>query len=174
MNPHLTLALSPPIGWERRGNSRRTRIVPPRSVEQRQVHGPNARQNFGVEAFQEPSPHPGPLPSHRMGAEREQETDTNCSTEVCRAAAGSWCQGPPQFWPGGQSCSGASHHCPLAIWQFPRPTKWGEGQGEGFDPSKGGSANMRPKPRGPWFRNLRFAFNDLPVRLPLSPKQRGS
>ena len=51
MNPHLTLTLSPPIGWERRGNSRRTRIVPRRSVEQRQVHGPNARQNFGVEAF---------------------------------------------------------------------------------------------------------------------------
>ena len=101
MNPHLTLTLSPPIGWERRGNSRRTRIVPPRSVEQRQVHGPNARQNFGVEAFQEPSPHPGPLPSHRMGAEREQETDTNCSTEVCRAAAGSWFQCAPKFWRGG-------------------------------------------------------------------------
>jgi hypothetical protein len=50
MNPHLTLTLSPPIGWERRGNSRRTRIVPRRSVEQRQVHGPNARQDFGVEA----------------------------------------------------------------------------------------------------------------------------
>src|ERR1039458_8258208 len=41
--------------------------------------------------FHEPSPHPNPLPSHRMGAEREQETDTNCSTDVCRAAAGSWC-----------------------------------------------------------------------------------
>jgi hypothetical protein len=31
MNPHLTLTLSPPIGWERRGNSRGTRIVPPMS-----------------------------------------------------------------------------------------------------------------------------------------------
>ena len=50
MNPHLTLTLSLPIGWERRGNSRRTRFVPPRSVEQRQVHGPNAGQNLGVEA----------------------------------------------------------------------------------------------------------------------------
>jgi hypothetical protein len=50
MNPHLTLTLSPPIGWERRGNSKRTRIVPRKSVEQRQVHDPNARQNFGVEA----------------------------------------------------------------------------------------------------------------------------
>jgi hypothetical protein len=40
--PHLTLTLSPPIGWERRGNSRRTRIVPRRTVEQRQVHGPDA------------------------------------------------------------------------------------------------------------------------------------
>jgi hypothetical protein len=27
MNPHLTLTLSPPIGWEGRGNSRRTRPV---------------------------------------------------------------------------------------------------------------------------------------------------
>ena len=26
-NPHLTLTLSPPIGWERRGNSSRTRTV---------------------------------------------------------------------------------------------------------------------------------------------------
>jgi hypothetical protein len=26
-NPHLTLTLSPPIGWERRGNSLRARIV---------------------------------------------------------------------------------------------------------------------------------------------------
>jgi len=42
MNPHLTLTLSPPIGWERRGNGRRTRIVPRRSVEQRQVHGADA------------------------------------------------------------------------------------------------------------------------------------
>jgi hypothetical protein len=29
-----------------------------------------------------------PLPSHRMGAEREQEMDTYCSTEVCRPTAG--------------------------------------------------------------------------------------
>jgi hypothetical protein len=36
----------------------------------------------------EPSPHPNPLPSHRMGAEREQEADTSCATEVCRATAG--------------------------------------------------------------------------------------
>ena len=50
MNPHLTLTLSPPMGWERRGNSRRTRIVPRSSVEQRRVHSPNARQDFGVEA----------------------------------------------------------------------------------------------------------------------------
>jgi hypothetical protein len=26
-NPHLTLTLSPPIEWERRGNSQRTSIV---------------------------------------------------------------------------------------------------------------------------------------------------
>jgi len=50
MNPDLTLTLSPPIGWERRGNSRRIRIVPRRSVEQRRVHGPNGRQNSGVKA----------------------------------------------------------------------------------------------------------------------------
>src|ERR1039458_7154484 len=31
MNPHLTLTLSPPIGWERRGNRRRTRVVPRRT-----------------------------------------------------------------------------------------------------------------------------------------------
>jgi len=39
VNPHLTLALSPPIGWERRGNSSRIGIVPRRSFEQRQVRG---------------------------------------------------------------------------------------------------------------------------------------
>jgi hypothetical protein len=63
MNAHLTLALSPPIGWERRGNSRRTRIVPRRSVEQRQVHGPNARQDFAWRLTTIPySPSPIPLP----------------------------------------------------------------------------------------------------------------
>ena len=36
-----------------------------------------------------PSPHPDPLPSHRMGAEREQQTDANGFSEVCCAAAGS-------------------------------------------------------------------------------------
>jgi len=34
--------IPPPIGWERRGNSRRTRIVPRRFVEQRRVPGRNA------------------------------------------------------------------------------------------------------------------------------------
>ena len=51
MNPHLTLTLSLPIGWERRGNSGWTRFVPRRSGEQRPVHGPNTRQDFGVEAY---------------------------------------------------------------------------------------------------------------------------
>jgi hypothetical protein len=37
MNPHLTLTLSPPIGWERRGNSGRTRLVAWRSIVQGQV-----------------------------------------------------------------------------------------------------------------------------------------
>jgi ATP-dependent RNA helicase DeaD len=37
----------------------------------------------------EPSPHPDPLPSHRMGAEKEQQTDTNGLTETSPAAAGS-------------------------------------------------------------------------------------
>ena len=59
MNPHLTLTLSPPIGWERRGNSSRTRIVPRRPVEQRRVHGPNACQNLGVEANLNRNPNPG-------------------------------------------------------------------------------------------------------------------
>ncbi|MGA2558030.1 MAG: hypothetical protein ABSG04_17310 [Verrucomicrobiota bacterium] len=48
MNPHLTLALSPPI---------------------------RLRQGYGG--------------TSRMGAEREEQTDRYCSTEVCRAAAGS-------------------------------------------------------------------------------------
>ncbi|MGA2557046.1 MAG: tRNA epoxyqueuosine(34) reductase QueG [Verrucomicrobiota bacterium] len=47
MNPHLTLTLSPPIGWERRGNSRRTRLVPRKFAEQRQVQGSNAQVAFG-------------------------------------------------------------------------------------------------------------------------------
>jgi len=37
----------------------------------------------------EPSPHPDPLPSHRMGAEREQPAEAIGCTEVCRAATGS-------------------------------------------------------------------------------------
>ncbi len=55
MNPHLTLALSPPIGWERRGNRRRTRVLPRRPVEQRPVHGSHARQEFGVAANHNPN-----------------------------------------------------------------------------------------------------------------------
>src|SRR5208337_808434 len=45
----------------------------------------------GVRALppHEPSPHPDPLPSHRMGAEREQPADAIGFTEVCRAATGS-------------------------------------------------------------------------------------
>ena len=42
MDPHLTLTLSPPIGWERRGNGRRTRLVLRSCVEQRQIHDPEA------------------------------------------------------------------------------------------------------------------------------------
>jgi hypothetical protein len=39
MNPHLTLTLSPPIGWEGRGNSRRTRTVLSKSAERRPIQG---------------------------------------------------------------------------------------------------------------------------------------
>ncbi|MGD1083823.1 MAG: SAM-dependent methyltransferase [Verrucomicrobiota bacterium] len=42
----------------------------------------------------------------------------------------------------GASCS---HH--QAICQFPRPAQRGEGQGEGFVPSNGGNAKMRPQSR---------------------------
>jgi hypothetical protein len=37
----------------------------------------------------EPSPHPDPLPSHPMGAEREQQADTNCLIKVRRPESGS-------------------------------------------------------------------------------------
>ncbi|MGA2555892.1 MAG: hypothetical protein ABSG04_06410, partial [Verrucomicrobiota bacterium] len=47
MKPHLTLTLSPPIGWERRGNSRRTPIVPREFAEQRQARGSNAQVAVG-------------------------------------------------------------------------------------------------------------------------------
>ncbi len=46
-SPHPNPLPSHRIG---QGNSRRTRFVSPRSVKQRQVHGPSARQNIGVEA----------------------------------------------------------------------------------------------------------------------------
>ena len=66
MNPHLTLTLSPPIGWERRGNSRRTRLVPRKFAEQRQVQGSNAQVAFGKISARrsrqcgvEPPPRPG-------------------------------------------------------------------------------------------------------------------
>jgi hypothetical protein len=42
MNLHLTLTLSPPIRWERRGNSRRTRTVLWKPASIRQVQGFNA------------------------------------------------------------------------------------------------------------------------------------
>jgi hypothetical protein len=171
MNPHLTLTLSPPIGWERRGNRRRTgwwtgwwtgeiyfalpscggqgillkysrieslnrtrnlnlfhepsphpdplpshRMGAEREQEKdRMVDGMVDRRNYfalpscggqgillkysrieslnrtrNLNLFHEPSPHPDPLPSHRMGAEREQEKDTHCFTDVLGAAAGSW------------------------------------------------------------------------------------
>ncbi len=35
--PHLTPTLSPPIGWERRGNGGRRRLVLGMFVEQRQI-----------------------------------------------------------------------------------------------------------------------------------------
>ena len=37
----------------------------------------------------EPSPHPDPLPSHPMGAEREQQADTNCLIKARRPESGS-------------------------------------------------------------------------------------
>jgi hypothetical protein len=40
---------------------------------------------------------------------------------------------------------GASPHNDHAISQFPRPARRGEGQGEGFVPSKGGRIKIRPK-----------------------------
>ena len=48
MNPHLTLTLSPPIRWERRGNSRRTRTVLWKPESIRQVQGFNARNFRGI------------------------------------------------------------------------------------------------------------------------------
>ena len=46
-NPHLTLTLSPPIEWERRGKSRRTRLGLRKFVERRQNRAFKARQPFG-------------------------------------------------------------------------------------------------------------------------------
>ncbi|MGO8765508.1 MAG: cysteine--tRNA ligase [Limisphaerales bacterium] len=40
-----------------------------------------------------PSPHPGPLPSHPMGAEREKEADDGCRSNARQDAAGSGGQG---------------------------------------------------------------------------------
>ncbi len=40
----------------------------------------------------EPSPHPDPLPSHPMGAEREQQADTNCLIKARRPESGSGVQ----------------------------------------------------------------------------------
>jgi hypothetical protein len=39
-----------------------------------------------------PSPHPDPLPSHPMGAEREQQADTNCLIKARRPESGSGVQ----------------------------------------------------------------------------------
>jgi ATP-dependent helicase/DNAse subunit B len=55
----------------------------------------------------EPSPHPDPLPSHRMGAEREQPADTNCLLKARRPESGS-----------GVQCAdfpGNSHPVPLLL-----------------------------------------------------------
>ena len=46
-DPHLTLTLSPPIRWERRGNSRRAQRVTRETGSLRQVQGFNARSYRG-------------------------------------------------------------------------------------------------------------------------------
>ncbi len=112
-NPHLTLTLSPPIGWERRGNSKRTPIVLWKKWGQRQVQGfnarifsgnslplPQAREDGPHPALSrrsfhertEPTPHPDPLPSHRMGAEREQQADADRVLEKMGSTTGSGVQ----------------------------------------------------------------------------------
>ena len=48
MNPHLTLTLSPPIRWERRGNSHRTCFCGRMSVGRTPVQGFNARMFRGI------------------------------------------------------------------------------------------------------------------------------
>jgi len=55
MNPHLTLTLSPPIGWERRGNSGRMRSVARKLAEQRQVQGNNALWSCGGQRTARPT-----------------------------------------------------------------------------------------------------------------------
>ena len=47
-DPHLTLALSPPIRWERRGKSRRMAAVARKSGRMRQVQGFKARIIRGI------------------------------------------------------------------------------------------------------------------------------
>ena len=42
-DPHLTLTLSPPIGWERRGKSKLGRMVTRETGSLRQIQGFNAR-----------------------------------------------------------------------------------------------------------------------------------
>jgi cation transport ATPase len=58
-------------------------------------------QNSMEPSPQEPSPHPDPLPSHPMGAEREQQADANSSVEGCEQASG-----PGVQW---ANSSGKSH-----------------------------------------------------------------
>ncbi len=53
-NPHLTLTLSPPIGRERRGNSKRTRTVLSKPASKSQVYGFNAARGDLFYSF--PSP----------------------------------------------------------------------------------------------------------------------
>ncbi len=47
-DPHLTLALSPPIGWERRGKSKRMAAVARMPGRMRQVQGSKARIIRGI------------------------------------------------------------------------------------------------------------------------------
>ncbi len=68
-DPHLTLTLSPPIGWERRGTSKRMPTVAWKSSHWRRVQGFNARIFSGKSLIVEGRGRP-----QSFGGEAEKET----------------------------------------------------------------------------------------------------
>ena len=98
-DPHLTLTLSPPIGWERRGDSRRKSIVGAiqkggrQTVPVSEVTAPaNARLDFAVAT----APERGQQQSTAASGQRQSARFRNITDDI--VLEGSAREGPGLVW----------------------------------------------------------------------------